>query len=154
MYLVECYNDGTVLLTLGVPRQQVKRQYGKGKVIRAIQDTTRKDLTCMMDLDRNKTGMQGLPAMQVLEKKDGLELYEWRGHRGILGYDFLEDWWVRQVRGSKRQMSDFGLPDTAAAVHRLERTESDPRLVRVVQHLVEVRAPGILTLRRFLRIGT
>lgn len=152
MYLVECYNDGTVLLALGLERIKVKRLYGKGNVIRELRKPERQPVVAMMDMDRNKTGTQGLAGLQVLDKLHGLELLGLATHRIIMVDDYLEDWLVRISKSAGVRLPDFGLPEDARSLHRQEAQEANPKLTALVQHLAEVRSPGMMTLIRYLGI--
>lgn len=152
MYLVECYNDGTVLLTLGLPGKLVRRMYGKGNVIVKLRQYRDGSLTCMMDLDRQRSGLQGLKDLALVRQDHYLHLYQWKDHRVIMVDDCIEDWLVRMTTLTGKRMADFGLPEDPRAIHRRERKEMDPKIVSVVRHLEQADSPGIRTLKEFLGI--
>lgn len=152
MYLVECFSDESLLLGLGIPGRSIRRMRGKGNVLRFIMARAVAPHIALMDMDRLEAQPRDLGNFKREKLGEGVERYTWREHTLVMLDDNLEDWLVRAVRLSGAHMRDFKLPDTPEALHRIEPKVGDPRMLRVVSHLMEQRSPAIGVLRAALGV--
>ncbi len=150
MFLVECFNDETVLRALGVPKQQVRRMKGKGNVIGHLKKDLHRSDTGMVDCDAKSPNPARLEPFTRAEAAHDAVLYTWKGQRLVVVEDNIEDWIVKALQASGLKLSDFTPASTAAELNRLESRVCEPGLMKAMEALATERSPHLATLKRFL----
>lgn len=152
MYLVECYNDESLLRAMGVPSREIRRIYGKGKLMGFIRRRTDAPCIAVLDMDRNQPQPKELEVFKSERKGHGLQLRTWQAHRVVLLDDNLEDWLVRTVHRAHGRMETFKLPDDPDTLHGIEMKPVDPRIGNLVDFLRERQSEPMRLLREFLMV--
>lgn len=153
MYLVECYNDETVLRVLGVPKRSIRRMRGKGNVMNALKQDPDVVHIGMVDHDVRSANPVPLGPFTLEAVRDGVSLHVWKTHRLVVVHDRVEDWIMSALSAAGLQLSTFHLPATdAAGLHRVEMQLMDTRLVNALGEAVKREPAQVRTLREFLGI--
>jgi len=150
MYLVECYNDETVLRALGVRSQDIRRMKGKGNVLNRLKRDGTIDFIGMVDDDPRSPHPVPLAPFVRHEQRSDLTLYGWNSNRLIVVHDTLEDWIFRAMNGCGLDPLQHLAASDAAMLHRMESRVVDPKLTRAIEALAASRSVHLSVLREFL----
>lgn len=150
MFLVECFNDETVLRALGVPKQQVRRMKGKANVIGHLKKDLHRNDTGMVDHDAKSPNSAHLEPFTRTEAAHDAVLYVWKGQRLVVVEDNIEDWIAKALQASGLKLSDYTPATTAAELNRLESRVCEPGLMKAMEVLAANRSVHLATLKRFL----
>lgn len=152
MYLVECYNDETVLRVLGVPKAEIRRMKGKGNVMNELKRAGAPQVG-LVDRDVRSAHPVPLEPFSLTDERDGLSVHTWQNQRLVVVHDRIEDWIAACVADAGLGFAEFNIPvKDAAALHRVEMRVMDARLVRLLQEVVRREVTRVDTLRAFLGI--
>lgn len=149
MYLVECYNDETVLRALGIGPRQVRRMKGKGNVMNELKHGALVHVG-LVDCDVLSPNPVPLEPFVLRETAHDAALYTWKEQRLVVVEDNIEDWMVKAMKASLLSLEDYLPAKNAAELNRLENRVNDPRLRKALDALQEKKSPHVSTLRRFL----
>jgi len=153
MFLVECYNDETVLRAIGVSRKAIRRMRGKSNVIGHLKkDAHRKD-TGMVDRDARSPNPAPLGPFIHAEAEHDAVLYTYKEQRLVVVEDNIEDWIVKALLACGLKLSDYTPASTAAKLNRLEARVCEPGLMKAMNALLENGSPHVATLKRYLGLS-
>lgn len=150
MFLVECYNDETVLRVLGVPKAEIRRMRGKGNVLNRLKREAADPITGMVDRDSASPHAGKLVPFVLAEECDGLALHTWKKNRLVVVDDRIEDWIMNALKQANMDPAAHRLPTNAAGLHRLETQVMDTRLVDALTMACDALPATVRTMRRFL----
>lgn len=153
MFLVECFNDETVLRALGVPKKDIRRMKGKANVIGHLKKDRHRNDTGMVDRDARSPNPARLEPFTRTEAAHDAVLYTWNDQRLVVVEDNIEDWIAKAMRASGLELSDYTPASNAAELNRLESRVCEPGLTKAIQALEERGSAHLATLRRFLGLG-
>jgi len=150
--MVECYHDTALVRALGVPMRSLGHEHGKGNVLMALAKWNGAAIG-MVDADPGK--QNSIPGEMAKyrdrESAHGLTLM---GHAAdarkflVVVGPTLEDWRVARAQAAGIRLSDYGLPDSARALHRIPRYDMRPRFHAFLADLASDNGMG--TLRKWL----
>ena len=140
MYLVECYNDETLLLALGVGRQQIRRMRGKANVVGRLRKNPNALNVGMVDRDRHSENPVPMDDFRVVSNNNGVEGRIKGKTRLVILDDNLEDWIIKAFAEGKRdlkkkRLADYGLPAKPTELHRIESRVADVALTALIKDL-------------------
>lgn len=129
--VVECYHDWALARSLGIPIRQLRHQSGKGNVLRTLAKCN-EEVVGIVDEDPGKPNSHPaeLSKYEIEEEAHGLRLARNRGDQGkrlVIVTPRLEEWLFSHAKACGLCQSDYGLPETAAAMHRNPRYDLKPR---------------------------
>jgi len=152
MFLVECFNDETVLRALGVPKQQIRRMRGKANVIGHLKKDLHRNDSGMVDRDARSPNPASLGPFTHAEAAHDAVLYTWEGQRLVVVEDNIEDWVVKALQASGLKISDYTPVSTAADLNRLESRVCEPGLMKAMHALATSHSAHLATLKRYLGV--
>lgn len=150
--LIECYHDAAVVRALGVPVRDLGHEHGKGNVLLALAKLNG-DAVGMVDADPGK--QDSIPGeMANYRAKDAAHGLTFMAHVGdtrkslVVVGPTLEDWLLARAQVAGLELSDYGLPDSARALHRNPRYDLKPRFQTFLADLAK--DIGMAKLRKWL----
>lgn len=152
MFLVECFNDETVLRALGVPKKNVRRMKGKANVIGHLKKDLHRNDVGMVDRDVKSPNPASLGPFTLAEAAHDAVLYTWKGQRLVVVEDNIEDWIAKALQASGLKLSDYTPATNAAELNRLESRVCEPGLMKAMDALGANRSAHLATLKRYLGI--
>lgn len=149
MFLVECFNDETVLRALGVPRKDVRRMRGKGNVIGHLKKELHRNDVGLVDHDARSPNPARLEPFTRAEAGHDAVLYTWKEQRLVVVEDNIEQWVEKALRASGLTLSQFTPAASAAQLHSLESRVCEPGLMKAMAALEANNSAHLGTLRRY-----
>jgi len=146
MYLVECFNDETVLRVLGVHPKRIRRMKGKGNVLNKLKKEVQEAHIGLVDRDARSLNPVPLAPFMEKETRQGLALYVWGGNRLVVVDDKIEDWIFRAAAQAKVRLPR----KDAHELHRLEARVMHPLLLPVLEELVKASPKSVVDLQELL----
>ena len=151
--LVECFHDFALAKALGVRRQAIRHESGKGNVLNRL---SKAQAEAVGLLDEDPHG--GNPPAQLAnyEEKDrtgGLRLLVHRQDPSKHVIEIsprLEEWLVARARTCNIDLATHRLPGTAREMHDNPRCDLKPGFQPFIQELLQIDAE-MKTLRRWLQ---
>ena len=153
--LVECYHDTAVVRSLGVPIRQVGHEHGKGNVLRLLGKCDGEALG-VVDADPGKQDSNpgAMAEYQQRDSAHGLTLMRYRADPlkslVVIG-PTLEDWFLARAGTCKFQLHNYGLPESAHAMHKSPRYDLKPGFHRLLADLAATDV-GMKTLKTWLGV--
>ena len=128
---VECYNDSALVLSLGIPIRQLGHEFNKVNVLRRLSQFEG-DAVGVIDADTGKLH-SGYPAemAKYLEREKGYRLTRMvhgrNDRKSVVIIDpTLEEWLYARANDCKLQLTRYGLPPSASAMHKMPRYDRKP----------------------------
>lgn len=153
MFLVECFNDETVLRALGVPKKDIRRMRGKANVIGHLKKEQHRSDTGMVDRDAGSPNPASQEPFTRVEAACDALLYMRKGQRLVVVDDNIEEWITKALKASGLKLSDYTPAHNAAELNRLESRVCEPGLMKAMEALEASRSAHVATLKRYLGIG-
>ena len=150
MFLVECFNDETVLRALGISKQQIRRMRGKANVIGHLKKEHHRNDTGMVDRDMKSPNPASLEPFTRVEAAHDAVLYMRQGQRLVVVEDNIEEWITKALKAAGLKLSAYTPASNAAELNRLESRVCEPGLMKAIEALDANGSAHLSTLRRFL----
>lgn len=150
--LVECYHDTALVRSLGVRRQQIGHEHGKGNVMLSLAKWNGNAIG-IIDADPGKQDSTPSEMVKYCTKQSqhGLTLMTHFSnmHKTLVVIDpTLEDWLIARAEASNLRLRDYALPESARAMHKSPRYELKPGFRRLLADLAS--DDGMKTLKKWL----
>ena len=153
MFLVECFNDETVLRALGVHKKDIRRMKGKANVIGHLRTEQHRNDTGMVDSDARSPNPASLEPFTRLEAAHDAVLYTRKDQRLVVVEDNIEEWITKALKASGLKLSDYTPANNAAELNRLESRVCEPGLMKAMEALAADRSAHLATLKRYLGVS-
>ena len=145
---VECIPDEVLVKQLGFTKHQITHHHAKSRVIKKLRKV--KNELAMVDEDpgTNKTTYE--KSLKFLKEQNGIKQYvDDSGNLIAVLNGKLEDWILWVCKGSKIDISDFGLPANESELHEKIHLRLNS-FKKLINHLVETNNQPIQSLKSFL----
>ncbi|MDP2989121.1 MAG: hypothetical protein Q8O57_00960 [Kiritimatiellota bacterium] len=151
--LVECYHDTALVRSLGVTRQQIGHEHGKGNVLRQL---SRWDGVAVGIVDADPGKQDSNPGeMTKYRERQGahdlrlMEHHDDQRKRLVVIDPTLEDWLLSRAGVCRLRLREYGLPESAHAMHKPPRLDHKPGFHRFLADLAAA-DDGMKTLKKWL----
>lgn len=151
--LVECFHDMALVRSLGIPRRQIGHEYGKGNVLRQLSRWNGVAVG-MIDADPGKQNSNPGEMTKYRERQGahGLRLMEYHDDqrkRLVVINPTLEDWLLSRAGVCRLRLREYGLPESAHAMHKPPRLDHKLEFRRFLADLLAA-DEGMKTLKTWL----
>lgn len=153
--LVECCHDTALVRYLGVPIRRLGHVHGKGNVLRLLAKWDG-EVVGVVDADTGKQSDNNRELPKYREEQSAYDLMLLRHHADerkslVVIIPKLEDWLLARAAVVGIRASDYGLPETARAMHKSPRYDLKPGFRRFLGDLA-AGDDGMKMLKKWLTV--
>lgn len=150
--MVECYHDAALVRSLGIPIRRLGHEHGKWNVLGRMAKWDG-PVVGVVDADPGKQGGNNRELAKYHEDQSAHGLmrmkYETDDRKVlVVASPALEEWLLARSEAASLRVQDYGLPESARAMHRSPRYDLKPGFLRLLADLA--RDPGMQTLKKWL----
>ncbi len=125
MIFVECNADKTLLTTLGIRPKEICHAFNKGNVCNRL----RKNRNCLglVDEDPGSGQPQYLGTLAMVSDENAVRVLSDENNQNqiIVLCPRLEDWIVAAAKQAEADLTNYHLPDSGNALHKVVNTKLD-----------------------------
>mgnify|MGYP005843889063 CR=1 FL=1 len=151
MIHVECDADQTLVMTLGVPRKEIKHVHAKGNVCNRLEKGRR--TKGLIDEDPLSLQPRYVRRLRLLSDEKQIKLYHDKIAENylIMLCPRLEEWVLKVAREVGIDISEYGLPDDADKLHTALNIKSKLENFEKLIEDIKERSGMLKTLEGFIR---